>query len=466
MFQRNDSRLDVSPPRYDQEFVPNLHIQAPITIETNSAIMQDAGSNITSNFGPEPTFVSRSFQDQPHSFLEHHDRNSNQDNYTLQDFDLRQVIAPSNDVLKRMVPVIVFAIIQGLDEFRDCIPKFITCFTKLKQFLLVDMVESITIHMRDSHIEEIRLQYMHEKEDECIKRTCEEKMVLPKLFPNHIKSNFIDKRENHKNHKDICNTQPQKIKHLINPQAGKIIKELNINTNRSFPSSSNNSLNNINDIKGSEMIEMKEDIDDFNNTHNNRLKLRTDNTCNVQDKYEAKDLLNYDVPNIKGKSPINNDLLETHFEFEKKLNNSIKCKRCENLTTIGKNGPCWTCANKESKIDILEKTKIQKVETIASNKLFNEKLSNNALYIKDNIDENEKVVEHFDSNRNKYSSQLRIFNNLFGAPKEVALSNSPNPIVLNSNTMNTNSFIKNLHNLKNLENIPLLDIPSTSLNVS
>ena len=74
------------------------------------------------------------------------------------DFHLRQVIAPSNDVLKRMVPVIVFAIVQGLDEFRDSVPTFIDRFKKLKRLLLVDMVESVTVHMREHQIKQVREQ--------------------------------------------------------------------------------------------------------------------------------------------------------------------------------------------------------------------------------------------------------------------------------------------------------------------
>lgn len=82
----------------------------------------------------------------------------------LPDFNLRQVIAPSNDVLKRMVPVIVFAIVQGLDEFRDSVPAFISRFPGLKRFLLVDMVESVTVHMREHQIQEIRVQRLRAKE--------------------------------------------------------------------------------------------------------------------------------------------------------------------------------------------------------------------------------------------------------------------------------------------------------------
>ncbi|EFJ29749.1 hypothetical protein SELMODRAFT_449561 [Selaginella moellendorffii] len=71
---------------------------------------------------------------------------------------LRQVVAPSNDVLKRMVPVIVFAIVQGLDEFRDSVPAFVHKFKKLKMFLLVDMLESVTVLMREHHIQQIRIR--------------------------------------------------------------------------------------------------------------------------------------------------------------------------------------------------------------------------------------------------------------------------------------------------------------------
>jgi hypothetical protein len=82
----------------------------------------------------------------------------------LPDFNLRQVIAPGNDVLKRMVPVIVFAIVQGLDEFRDSVPSFISNFRELKRFMLVDMVESVTVHMREHQIQQIREQRVSDQE--------------------------------------------------------------------------------------------------------------------------------------------------------------------------------------------------------------------------------------------------------------------------------------------------------------
>ncbi|MCO5592973.1 hypothetical protein L7F22_046977 [Adiantum nelumboides] len=80
----------------------------------------------------------------------------------LSQFALRQVIAPSNDVLKRMLPVIHFAIVQGLNELRDSLPAFVAQFTELRAFLLVDMVESITVFTREHHIQELKSSYMQE----------------------------------------------------------------------------------------------------------------------------------------------------------------------------------------------------------------------------------------------------------------------------------------------------------------
>ncbi|KAJ7537731.1 hypothetical protein O6H91_11G019200 [Diphasiastrum complanatum] len=82
------------------------------------------------------------------------------------EFTLRQVVAPSNNVLRRMVPVIVFAIVQGLDEFRDKVPSFIEKFTLLKRFLLVDLLESVTVYMREHQIQDIRFQLRRESEAE------------------------------------------------------------------------------------------------------------------------------------------------------------------------------------------------------------------------------------------------------------------------------------------------------------
>eukprot|EP01018_Ginkgo_biloba_P033259 Gb_16771 [translate_table: standard] len=80
----------------------------------------------------------------------------------LSDFSLRQVIAPSNDVMKRMLPVIHFAILQGLNEFRDVVPSFAVNFPKLNRFLLVDLLESVTIHLRQHHLEEIRSLHLQD----------------------------------------------------------------------------------------------------------------------------------------------------------------------------------------------------------------------------------------------------------------------------------------------------------------
>eukprot|EP00250_Pteridium_aquilinum_P001165 c11372_g1_i1 orf=1112-3862(+) len=80
----------------------------------------------------------------------------------LSQFNLRQVIAPSNDVLKRMLPVIHFAIVQGLNELRDSLPAFVAQFAELRTFLLVDMVESITVFMREHHIQELKSFYLQD----------------------------------------------------------------------------------------------------------------------------------------------------------------------------------------------------------------------------------------------------------------------------------------------------------------
>lgn len=95
----------------------------------------------------------------------------------LSDFSLRQVIAPSNDVMRRMLPVIHFAILQGLNEFRDVIPSFIVNFPKLNRFLLVDLLESVTIHLRQHHLDEIRASYLQDMTDwECDK--CEREYAV------------------------------------------------------------------------------------------------------------------------------------------------------------------------------------------------------------------------------------------------------------------------------------------------
>lgn len=124
------------------------------------------GNGLTAGiFGPRPGVVNRMVFDQSRLSFERGD--FIQESQRLPEFNLRQVIAPSNDVLKRMVPVIVFAIVQGLDEFRDSVPEFIARFTELKRFLLVDMVESVTVHMREQQIQEIRSQQFRGKEGEC-----------------------------------------------------------------------------------------------------------------------------------------------------------------------------------------------------------------------------------------------------------------------------------------------------------
>jgi hypothetical protein len=52
-------------------------------------------------------------------------------------------------IYRYVVPEIVFAIVQGLYEFWDSVPWFISKFKKVKRLLLVDMTEDVTVHMRE-----------------------------------------------------------------------------------------------------------------------------------------------------------------------------------------------------------------------------------------------------------------------------------------------------------------------------
>ena len=335
-----------------------------------------------------------------------------------------------------MVPVIVFAIVQGLDEFRDCIPKFIACFTKLKQFLFVDMVESLTIHMRDYHIEEIRLQYIQDTEFECVKRTCDE--------------GFQDIRQ-------------QIVQSVIKCEKNKIIDQ---SVNRNFESNSNIlSDTQCNDF---EIKNIKVNAND-NAKEDKNLEFKINKKWNIEDKYETQDLSNCDVPNLKGKSPINYEKSKDCIDFENSSNKSVSCNRCENLIAIGRSGPCWTCTNKKTKKCIFEKIKNSNSKTISLNEVFNQNTSNtfdSKFLLKERIIEAKQFVHHSDSRRGVHSSQLKTFNNLFGIPKENILLNSSHPMFIKKYTSNTNTSIEGLDNIKTVENVPLLDIASTSSNVS
>lgn len=116
-------------------------------------------------------------------FPKKHNFNQENLNVPIINFHLKQVIAPSNDVLKKMVPVIVFAIVQGLDEFRDTIPNFIDKFVKLKRFIFIDVVESVTIHMREHQIQQVRTQKL-----ETIRRLISESVTLKSNFKTNNKS--------------------------------------------------------------------------------------------------------------------------------------------------------------------------------------------------------------------------------------------------------------------------------------
>ena len=83
----------------------------------------------------------------------------------LSSFCLRRVVAPTNDVLTRMLPVIHFAIVQGLNELRDAMPPFISQFPELRRLLLVDMAESITVFLREHHIDEMKALYLQELDE-------------------------------------------------------------------------------------------------------------------------------------------------------------------------------------------------------------------------------------------------------------------------------------------------------------
>eukprot|EP00850_Spirogloea_muscicola_P024252 SM000524S17506 [mRNA] locus=s524:92:1978:+ [translate_table: standard] len=74
----------------------------------------------------------------------------------IQDLGLKQVIGPNDESLKKMVPVIVFAIIGGFDEFRHAIPPFLLRFAQLESLLFVDVAESVTIFLRGHHLAQLR----------------------------------------------------------------------------------------------------------------------------------------------------------------------------------------------------------------------------------------------------------------------------------------------------------------------
>lgn len=144
-------------------------------------------------------------------------------------FHLKQVIAPSNDVLKRMVPVIVFAIVQGLDEFCDTVPNFIEKFVKLKRFVLVDVVESLTIHMREHQIQQVRTQRL-----ETISRLISGNVVNKSNITTKSKSGkygIDEKKGADRNVKQISpSNQSDKVEHMdekIHVDANKNAQDLN-----------------------------------------------------------------------------------------------------------------------------------------------------------------------------------------------------------------------------------------------
>ncbi|XP_024358131.1 uncharacterized protein [Physcomitrium patens] len=141
------------------------------------------------------------------------------------DFQLKQVIAPNNDVLKRMVPVIVFAIVQGLDEFQDTIPNFIENFIKLKRFVFVDILESLTIHMREHQIQQVRIQKL-----EKLNRLINENIAFKNNVKNESKSRkgFIDGDDNVNNdnyNKNSCHLS--KMQFSMSTQALNKVEDLN-----------------------------------------------------------------------------------------------------------------------------------------------------------------------------------------------------------------------------------------------
>lgn len=359
-----------------------------------------------------------------------------------------------------MVPVIVFAIVQGLDEFRNCIPKFLESFTQLRQFLLIDMVECVTIHMRDSHIEEIRLQHIHDQECECV----EEMYEKQKISPNQIKTHFIEKNEKLANHnqnnvdiqpqiandkEDIFDYQSNKSmvndkQEIIKYQGDKSITRPNEKIHSRMVGNSN-LLNNLK-CENYEILNTKVGTNYFNNIENEKLSTKVENVWDVKNKYEAHDLIGNKIRNVKDKSQVNVFKQRHHVSQNDLKIYPSKCKRCENLNTVGKIGPCWTCVNKSKNNIIFQNMKSQDFKCITLDGGTNYTFGNESS-LKENINENKEFETHLhESKRDIHSLQLKTFNNLFSIPKEIEYSNSSNLVFL--------------------KGIPSVDGSSTSLNVT
>ena len=69
---------------------------------------------------------------------------------------LRQVMGPRDDSLRRMMPVIVFAIIRCFDELRDVLPCLLLRLPRLSHLLLVDPSDNVTINVRPHHVRQLR----------------------------------------------------------------------------------------------------------------------------------------------------------------------------------------------------------------------------------------------------------------------------------------------------------------------
>lgn len=134
----------------------------------------------------------------------------------LLDFSLRQVITSSNDVMRHMLPVIHFAIHQGLNEFRHVIP-FVINFPKLNRILLVDLLERVTINLGQHHLDEICYLYLLDMRDwKCDK--CDREYVVNENNINYeLRASGNYSKTNQRQHRcSSCSQSLQKMVSLDN----------------------------------------------------------------------------------------------------------------------------------------------------------------------------------------------------------------------------------------------------------
>jgi len=103
---------------------------------------------------------------------------------------------------------------------------------------------------------------------------------------------------------------------------------------------------------------------DISKVDDEKLRHEVDDILNLKDVNETHHLIGKKFVELKGESQVHIFEQGQHISQHDFKISPSKCKRCKNITSLGKFEPCWTCANKNNNTILFKKMKNEKIEDI------------------------------------------------------------------------------------------------------